>query len=136
MDLLVNTDGASRGNPGKSSYGFVIKVRGGAILHEEGKTIGIATNNTAEYMAVVEALRYIKNRWGAKGPHLVEVEADSKLVVEQLSGNFKLKKPHLKVLFDQIKLLEMELGTVFYKHIPRGENFIADRLANQALDRK
>lgn len=134
MDLIINTDGASRGNPGPSAYGYVIRARGGAILHQEGKTIGNATNNIAEYNAVLKALEYLKKRWGDRAPHTIEVITDSQLIAQQLSGNYKLKNANLKILFDQIKFLEFELGRVDYRNVPRSENFIADRLANHALD--
>lgn len=135
MVLVVNTDGASRGNPGRASYGYLIKdLNSGAILHQEGKTIGITTNNIAEYTAVLSALKYIHKRWVHKAPHSIKIVTDSLLIAQQLSGNFKLKNAGLKVLFDQIKILETELGRVEYKHVRREENFIADRLANKALD--
>ncbi len=134
MDLIINTDGASRGNPGPASYGFVIKVRDGVILHQEGQRIGINTNNVAEYTGVLEALKYVKAQYSKKGPHQIEVVADSLLIVSQLNGRYKLKSPHLKIIFDQIKVLEMEVGEVAYRHVLRAHNFIADRLANQALD--
>lgn len=135
MDFVVNTDGASKGNPGPSSYGYIIKNRDGAIVHQEGKLIGEATNNIAEYTAVIKALEYIQERFSKKAPHKVEVVADSKLVVEQLSGRYKIKSPNLIPLFDQIKRLEIEVGTVFYRSVPRAENFIADRLANLPFER-
>lgn len=132
MKLVIFTDGASRGNPGRASYGFTISDEKGHIIYEEGKYIGITTNNVAEYTAVLEALKYLKK----KNPKKLQIElfADSRLVVEQLSGRFKIKNPNLKILFDQIKILEIEIGDVFYKHIPRAQNFRADKLANQALD--
>lgn len=134
MNLIVNTDGASRGNPGPSAYGFVINARGGAILHQDGKTIGIATNNIAEYKAVLGALEYIKKRWGNRAPHSIEIITDSQLIANQLSGSYKLKNPVLKLLFHEIKNLEFELGIISYRNVPRAENYIADRLANRALD--
>lgn len=136
MDLVINTDGASKGNPGPSSYGFVIKSRGGAILHEEGEQIGITTNNVAEYTAVVKALEYIAGKFSRKAPHKIEVIADSRLVVEQLSGRFKIKSPNLIPLIKKIKQLESETGDVFYRSVPRAENFVADRLANRAFEKK
>lgn len=134
MDLIIYTDGASRGNPGQASYGYVISARGGELLHQEGKTLGIATNNVAEYTGVLEAFRYIAKRWSSETPHKIELRADSKLVIEQLAGRFKMKSIHLRVLFEQIKQTEKGLGEISYTHVPRAENFIADRLANQALD--
>lgn len=134
MNLIINTDGASRGNPGPASYGYVIKSDDGVIRHQEGKTIGFATNNIAEYTAVLSAFEYIKDHFSHKAPHKITLLADSKLVVEQLSGRYKIKSPTLKVLLDKIKILEMDLGWVEYKHVYREHNFIADRLANKALD--
>lgn len=135
MDFVINTDGASKGNPGPSSYGFIIKNRGGAIVHQEGELIGVTTNNVAEYTAVVKALEYIVKRFFRKAPHKVEVVADSKLLVEQLSGRYKIKSPNLLPLFDKIKVMEFELGNVVYRSVPREQNFIADRLANLPFER-
>jgi probable phosphoglycerate mutase len=134
MDLLIYTDGASRGNPGEASYGYIIYARGGEILRQEGKILGITTNNVAEYTAVLAAYQYILKKWGSKKDLKIELRADSKLVIEQLAGRFKIKSPHLMIIFRQIKEIESEFGVVIYKHVPRAENFIADRLANQALD--
>lgn len=133
MKLIIYTDGASRGNPGPASYGFTISDDQGKLLYEEGKYIGITTNNVAEYTGVYEALKYIKRKHGR---HFLEIElyADSKLVVEQLSGRYKMKSPHLKPIFEQIKILAIELGGVVHTHIPRSHNGEADRLANLALD--
>ncbi len=103
MQLIINTDGASRGNPGPASYGYIIKAKGGEILHQSGKVLGITTNNVAEYTGVLEAFRYIQKRWQDERPHSIELRADSKLVIEQLSGRYKMKSPHLKIIFDQIK---------------------------------
>lgn len=136
MNLIVNTDGASRGNPGESSIGFVIKIQGGPILHQEGKRIGLATNNIAEYKAVFQALEYIKKHYPSSQAHQITVVSDSQLLAKQLSGSFKVKNPTLKKLFFEIKALEMEVGSVTYKHVLRGNNLVADRLANLALDRK
>jgi len=135
MDLVVNTDGASKGNPGPSSYGYIIKNRGGAIVHQEGELIGVTTNNVAEYTAVIKALEYIVKRFFRKAPHNIEVVSDSRLIVEQLSGRFKIKSPNLLPLFDKIKTLEIEAGNVFYRAVPREDNFIADRLANLPFER-
>ncbi|MBI2334997.1 ribonuclease HI family protein [Candidatus Daviesbacteria bacterium] len=133
MKLIIYTDGASRGNPGPASYGFTVSDEKGNLIYEEGRYIGVATNNVAEYTAVLEVFKYLKKKF----PQRLEIEffADSRLVVEQLSGRFKIKNPNLKILFEQIKILEMETGEVFYRHIPRSRNFKADKLANEALDR-
>ncbi len=134
MNLIVNTDGASRGNPGPASYGYIIKGADGVMLHQEGKTIGVATNNVAEYTAVKSALSYIKEHYSHKTPHSIEVISDSQLIAQQLAGNYKIKNPTLKVIYQDIKIIEMELGLISYRNVPRAQNFIADRLANQALD--
>lgn len=133
MILTVYTDGASRGNPGPAAYGFVVEDDKGNILHKEGKVIGITTNNVAEYTAVLEVLKYVKDNLSAKCSS-ISLNADSKLVAEQLSGNFKIKSKHLKPVIEQIKILALELGGVTYTHIPRHKNALADRMANQALD--
>lgn len=133
MKIIIYTDGASRGNPGHASYGFTISDGNGSLLYEEGKYIGITTNNVAEYTGVLQALNYIKKNFVNKKLE-IELYADSKLVVEQLSGRYKVKSPHLKPIIDQIKILSLELGGAIHGHVPRSGNFKADRLANLALD--
>ncbi|MBI4036524.1 ribonuclease HI family protein [Candidatus Daviesbacteria bacterium] len=148
MKLIIYTDGACRGNPGPASYGFTISSEEGKLLHEEGKFIGVTTNNVAEYTAVLEALKHAQQEYappaspasrGERGEPAggleIELYADSKLVAEQLSGRYKIKNPRLKAIFEQIKILELNIGRVFYNHIPRFKNTLADKLANQALDK-
>lgn len=134
MILRIYTDGASRGNPGPASYGFVIEDDKENILHKEGRIIGITTNNVAEYTAVYEALKFIKNNLFS-GYSSISLKADSKLVAEQLSGNFKIKSKNLMPIIQKIQILAFELGPITYGYIPRAENKIADELANQALDK-
>lgn len=132
MKLVIFTDGASRGNPGPASYGFTISYDNGKLVYEEGKYIGAATNNVAEYTAVLEAFKWIKeNITGRVG---IQLFADSKLVAEQLSGRYKIKSPNLKPIIEKIKILGLELGGVVFTHVPREQNTTADQLANQALD--
>lgn len=133
MKLIIYTDGASRGNPGPASYGFTISDGKGELIYEQGKYIGITTNNVAEYTAVYEALKYIRGRF-INTPLEIEFYADSKLVVEQLSGRFKVKSPHLKLIIDKIRVLSLELGGLLHTHVPREKNKEADKLANLALD--
>lgn len=133
MKLIIYTDGASRGNPGPASYGFTISDDKGELIYEQGKYIGITTNNVAEYTAVYEALKYIRERF-INTPLEIEFYADSKLVVEQLSGRFKIKSPHLKLIIDKIRVLTQQLGGVLHNHVPREKNKEADKLANLALD--
>lgn len=132
MKLIVFTDGASRGNPGKASYGFTISDNTGKLIFEEGKYIGIATNNVAEYTAVLKSLSWISKNITEKCQ--IEYFADSKLVVEQLSGRYKVKSLHLKPIIEQIKILAIGLGGITFIHIPREKNTAADKLANIALD--
>lgn len=132
MKLTIFADGASRGNPGLAAYGFSIRDNSGKTLYGEGKYIGITTNNFAEYSAVLHALTYV-NQHFKQGIEVIFL-VDSKLVVEQLSGRFKIKSPNLKSLIDKIKKLESSLGPVSYRYIPRHLNKQADFLANQALD--
>lgn len=132
MKLIVYTDGASRGNPGKASFGFTISDNSGKLIFEQGKYIGNATNNVAEYTAVLESLKWIAKNVSEKCR--IEYFADSKLVVEQLSGRFKVKSSHLKPIIDQIKILAIELGGITFTHIPREQNTTADKLANIALN--
>lgn len=133
MKLIIYTDGASRGNPGHASYGFTVSDKAGKLLYEEGKYIGVSTNNVAEYTAVLQALKYLKKKYGNEKLE-IEFFADSKLVVEQLSGRYKIKSPLLRPIVEQIKILRLELGGAIHGHIPREKNTEADRLANLALD--
>lgn len=136
MKLIIYTDGASRGNPGHASYGFTILDSKGKLIHEEGSYIGFATNNVAEYMAVLHAFMRVREIFPKLEQVKVELYADSKLVAEQLSGNYKIKAAHLKDLIEKIKSIASSLSEVRYKHVRRSENAKADRLANLALDRK
>ncbi len=135
MKLTVFTDGASRGNPGPASYGFVITDKG-KLVYEEGKTLGITTNNVAEYTSVLQSLKYIKENYARNLPITVEYFADSRLVVEQLSGRFKVKSAHLREIIMQINILVTEIGNITFNHVPREKNKDADKLANEALDRR
>lgn len=135
MKLIIYTDGASRGNPGPSSYGFVILDKGGKVIYEEGKYIGITTNNVAEYTAVLEAIKHVKDQFGSRVSG-VELFVDSKLVAQQLTGKYKIKAAHLKPIIEKIKVLSIEVGGVIYSHLPRSQNSLSDELANQALDNR
>jgi ribonuclease HI len=133
MELIVQTDGASRGNPGPASYGFLIRDKETKeVIYQEGKTIGVNTNNIAEYLGVLRAFEYIDQN--IKDVSKVEVVADSQLIIRQLAGFYRVKNPKLKILFDQIKLLELNIGEVSYRHVLRAFNKEADKLANLALD--
>lgn len=135
MKLIIYTDGASRGNPGPASYGFTITDEDDKLIYEEGKYIGLVTNNVAEYAAVLQALRYLLSRPSAL-LMTINFYMDSQLVVEQLSGRFKIKSDRLKPLILQIRNLEKAFKSVTYQHIIRDKNKRADQLANRALDSK
>lgn len=134
MKLIIYTDGASRGNPGPAAYGFTISDEKGKLLYEEGGHIGEATNNVAEYTAVLKALNYAREKFLQNGPVQIQLFADSKLVAEQLSGRFKVRSSLLKPIIEKIKILAIELGGIIFSHVPRSKNILADKLANQALD--
>lgn len=135
MKLLIQTDGASRGNPGKAAYGFVI-YKNDKLFYKEGKTMGITTNNVAEYTALVRALEYLADVIDYEQVEELEIQADSQLMIRQLEGLYKVKNIYLKVLFDQIKRMLLEYRTVRFTHIRRELNTEADFLGNLALDGK
>lgn len=129
--ISVFCDGGARGNPGPAAWGFVVK-KDGKVIHEAGGYIGIATNNIAEYTAVVVALTYLKE--GLEGSDL-SFYLDSQLVASQLSGIYKVKNSSLRELIFEIKILENSFGKITYTHIPREQNKEADRQVNLALDK-
>lgn len=128
--LLLMVDGASRGNPGPSAIGVVIKDAQGKVLKEIGEHIGELTNNVAEYRALIRALEEAK----AMHADSVEIRSDSDLLVSQLQGSYKVKSPDLGPLYlDALRLLRGFSRYSFLK-IPRGQNAAADALANRAID--
>lgn len=133
MDILkVYCDGGSRGNPGPAASGFVVKDAKDTVLFVDGRRIGIATNNVAEYTAVKIALEWITLSRPNASLHFF---LDSLLVVNQLNGFFKIKNEQLHRYVLSIKQLEKNvLGEITYQHIPREKNKEADALVNRALD--
>ena len=101
---------------------------------EEAVRLGVATNNEAEYTAVKLALQRLAHDFSSDLPSVVEIKTDSQLVARQLAGIYKIKNPKLKVLFEEIKKLQGDIGKIVYTHIPRQENYLTDRLVNQSLD--
>lgn len=132
--LIINTDGASRGNPGLAAAGFIVTDESGDILLREGVALGVATNNEAEYAAVKNAFLKILLQFPQEFPLEVELRSDSMLVVNQLAGKYKIKSPHLKIIIAEIKNLEEKVGKASYLYIPRSQNSAADQLVNEILD--
>ncbi|HEV3475575.1 MAG TPA: ribonuclease HI family protein [Actinomycetota bacterium] len=128
--LIVHCDGAARGNPGPAGIGVVITTPRGRTVAEIAEGIGPATNNVAEYRAAIEGLRVAKE----KGAKHVLLRSDSRLLVEQLSGRFRVKNPTLQRLHTEARKLIRELDKVNLEHVPREDNADADRLANEAVD--
>src|SRR5213080_640935 len=130
--LVIQADGGSRGNPGTAGYGAVVlDAVSGEVLAEVSEPIGRATNNVAEYSGLVAGLRAA----GKLAPGAAaEVRMDSKLVVEQMSGRWKVKHPDMRPLSEQAKEIAAGFTRVRYEWIPRAENAHADRLANEAMD--
>ena len=130
--LQLHIDGASRGNPGEAGFGvFATDAKGVAVASLYGY-IGRATNNVAEYQALIHALRYAH----ARGAKRVFVRSDSQLVVRQMAGEYKVKHPDMQALHREAKALFDQFGEARIAHVPREENREADRLANRALDLK
>lgn len=131
--LNIYTDGGSRGNPGPAAVGVVIKDQDNKIIQQYGQTIGKTTNNVAEYQGVISALEYlITNKLKPESIHFF---LDSTLVVNQLSGLWKVKDANLRELVIKVRQLEGTLNTpIKYTAIPREKNSQADALLNQALD--
>ncbi|MFC6005421.1 reverse transcriptase-like protein, partial [Streptomonospora nanhaiensis] len=130
--LVVEADGGSRGNPGPAGYGAVVRdADTGAVLAEIAESIGVATNNAAEYQGLIAGLAA-----AARLDAAAEVEArlDSKLVVEQMAGRWRVKHPDLRPLHERARAAAEELGAVRYTWVPRARNAHADRLANEAMD--
>jgi ribonuclease HI len=126
----LSTDGGARGNPGPAAYGFVLESGDGTVLAAEGAPIGVATNNVAEYRALIAGLE----RALALGVDEVEVVSDSELLVKQMRGEYKVKNETLRGLSLEASRLGRQLRSVSYKAVRREHNELADRLVNEALD--
>jgi len=133
-NIIVHSDGAARGNPGPSSIGVVIEENGTKKKYRE--FIGYATNNEAEYKALIFALQKIKLLFGKTKAKSLNIECflDSELVVKQLSHEYKVTEENIQKLFLLVWNLSINFKEVKYFHIPRAKNSEADRLANLALD--
>jgi len=128
--IVAYIDGGARGNPGPAGYGVRIEQPDGTLVEEFHASIGTATNNVAEYRALIAALEWAKGH----GHHEVHVRSDSLLLVQQMQGNYKVKNPGLQPLYAKARLLTLEIGRVAFEHVGRALNAHADRLANEAMD--
>jgi ribonuclease HI len=125
------TDGGSRGNPGPAAYGYVLEAEDGTVLDARGEAIGVATNNVAEYSALVAGLA----RAAEVGISELEVVSDSELLVKQMRGEYKVKNRALQELFLDASRLARRIQRVSYTAVRREHNELADSLVNEALDR-
>jgi probable phosphoglycerate mutase len=131
VKVIVEADGGSRGNPGPAGYGAVVLAADGdEVLAERSGGLGVATNNVAEYRGLIAGLLAAKEL----GVTHVEVRMDSKLVVEQMAGRWKIKHPAMKPLAEEAAGLVRAFDGVSFEWIPRARNARADALANQAMD--
>ena len=155
--FTVFTDGGSRGNPGPAAIGVVIESyevqprkihleaelpsgssASKSVRREYGESIGVTTNNEAEYQAVIFALKKLKQLIGNKKAEKTQAVfyMDSELLVKQLNNEYKVKEENIQKLFLEVHNLRMDFGKVEFKHVLRGKNEEADRLVNQVLDRE
>lgn len=128
--LVSYTDGGARGNPGPAGIGVVLQNKDGQTVGEWSEFLGVATNNQAEYKALLLALKQA----AALGAAELECRLDSELVVKQLKGEYKVKHPDLKPLCEQARGLISQFKNVSFNHVRREQNKRADQLANQAMD--
>lgn len=130
MSLVAYIDGGARGNPGPAGYGVRLETPDGAVVDEFHGSLGVATNNVAEYHGLLAALRR-----AAEGGHReLIVRSDSELLVKQMRGEYRVKHPGLRPLYEQARGLVRRIGRVTFEHVPRARNAEADRLANLAMD--
>lgn len=128
--LIVNVDGGARGNPGPAAIGVVLRDAEGNVVEEVGEAIGEATNNVAEYRALLRGLELA----AAQGARDVELIGDSELVVRQVEGRYKVKNAGMKELHDEVRRSLGEFESWSIRHVRRESNGDADRLVNEALD--
>ncbi len=131
MKARLSTDGGARGNPGPAAYGYVLEADDGTVLDARGEAIGVATNNVAEYRALVAGLEKAVEL----GVDELEVVSDSELLVRQMRGDYRVKNAALRELFLAASALARAVGKVAYVSVRREHNELADRLVNEALDR-
>ena len=132
MKARLFTDGGARGNPGPAAYGYVLEAKDGTVLAAHGEAIGVATNNVAEYRALVAGLA----KAAELGVGELGVISDSELLVKQMRGEYKVKNAALRELWDEAQSLAASVGKVTFEAVRREHNELADRLVNEALDRE
>ena len=128
--IVAYIDGGARGNPGPAGYGVRIERPDGTLVGEFSESIGVATNNVAEYRGLLAALEWARTH----GHRALHVRSDSLLLVQQMLGNYKVKHPGLQALHAKARLLAHDIGRVTFEHVGRALNAHADRLANAAMD--
>jgi probable phosphoglycerate mutase len=128
--IVAYIDGGARGNPGPAGFGVRIEDADGSLIEEFAESIGVATNNVAEYRALLAALEWAKRM----GRDQLHVRSDSLLLVQQMLGNYKVKNAGLQPLHAKARVLAREIGRVTFEHVGRALNAHADRLANTAMD--
>jgi ribonuclease HI len=130
MTVRLYTDGGARGNPGPAAYAYVIEDDEGEVLAQHGETIGVATNNVAEYRGLIAGLE----RAAELRLDRLEVVSDSELMVKQMRGEYRVKNAALRELQQKAVARARVVGEVAYTHVRRAQNELADRLVNEALD--
>jgi ribonuclease H / adenosylcobalamin/alpha-ribazole phosphatase len=130
VSVKLFTDGGARGNPGPAAYGYVLEADDGTVLAAHGEKIGVATNNVAEYSALIAGLEKALEL----GLPRVDVISDSELLVKQMRGEYRVKNEALRELNEQAARLARRIGEVTYSAVRREHNELADRLVNEALD--
>jgi len=134
--MRIHTDGGARGNPGPAACAFVATDENGSLIHQQGFYLGVATNNQAEYQAVIEALKWLSQQTTKDQQPIANFYLDSQLVVNQLKGLFKVKDENLKIKkFEILDLItNYKLKIKNFAYVPRSQNAAADLLVNQTLD--
>jgi ribonuclease HI len=130
--LTLEFDGGSRGNPGPAGIGVVVRAADGTALVTLGRFIGRATNNVAEYRALITAMQEAQKL----GATRVKITGDSELIIKQMTGVYRVKNPDMKVLYDEAQQVIRQFASATFGHNLRHKNELADRLANLAMDRK
>jgi ribonuclease HI len=130
VKLVINVDGGARGNPGPAAIGVVVSDADGNVLDELAEPIGHATNNVAEYRAVLRGIEWARGL----GASELEIVGDSELVARQLTGAYKVKHPSMKPLYEEAITALRAFDRWSIRTVPREENAGADALVNQALD--